>query len=405
MNPICINNYCFDRIHLWVQYDKDRHGFTELAIEIFYPADRKARGLVMFNHGFLIGDDIFFLPKKLLCMFLNNGCPLFAKNPSSYYNYTSAIVPHHWAYACVTACHKENAAMPWTDFGGNPRVGQEAYIAASYLVRYGATNMFYRESSVEASRFMDTNRVVFAGHSVGGAHAQAAACGFGNLRDIGRATGVEFDPVVYDREILPYRTEPLSDWSRELRADPVGLLQLSPVDMTQKALNFGMAPYRHALSTMPLPDIMITGECDCATRSSSNPPSWSPDSGDETQFRQLAPEGSGSWAVVANVLDGSHCGYLTGKNMLCRQADTSSCGLCGPGQGYQAAGNEMEFTKALLDRFLASFPAETGGIGPGRSEWLNSEVVRWLDTSSPGGHVSLMSYAPGRYIDYDSPGK
>ncbi|ACF45996.1 conserved hypothetical protein [Prosthecochloris aestuarii DSM 271] len=400
MNPIRIDNYCFDRIHLWVRYDKDRIGFTELALEVFYPADRKANGLLMFNHGFLIGDDLLYLPKKLLCTFFNNDCPLFQKNPSEYYNYTSAIVERNWAFACVTACHKENEVMPWTDFGGNPRVGQEAYTAASYLIRYGATNMFHNESAVDKARFMVNNRVVFAGHSVGGAHAQAAATGFVNLQAIGEATGVRYNPVVYDREILPYHTEPLASWPEEYLADLVGLVQLSPVDMTQKALNFGMAPYRNALSTIPMPILMIIGQCDCAARKDSTPPAWSPDDQVETQFTEEAPSDGDSWAVVANVERGSHCGYLTRKNLLCTQADNASCGLCDADKGYKADGDETRFTVELFRRFLALFPDE-GGFDGDFCQWIESPFMTWLNNASPDGSVSLVPFGGGDdYIDY-----
>ncbi|WP_317616275.1 hypothetical protein [Chlorobium phaeovibrioides] len=64
MKPICINGYCFDRIHLWVQYHKSIPLFIEVVVEVFYPKHRQAEGLVMFNHGFLIGNDLLYYPKK-----------------------------------------------------------------------------------------------------------------------------------------------------------------------------------------------------------------------------------------------------------------------------------------------------------------------------------------------------
>ncbi|MGC8774231.1 MAG: hypothetical protein ACP5R6_03070 [Chlorobaculum sp.] len=60
MKPIRIDDYCFDRIHLWLQYDPFVPEFIEMVIEVFYPANRKANGLVMFNHGFLIGNDLLW---------------------------------------------------------------------------------------------------------------------------------------------------------------------------------------------------------------------------------------------------------------------------------------------------------------------------------------------------------
>ena len=85
MKPIRINDYCFDRIHLWVQYDWKIPQFVEVVVEVFYPKNRKANGLVMFNHGFLIGNDLLFYPKKIIGAFLGDN-PLFGINPSNYYN-------------------------------------------------------------------------------------------------------------------------------------------------------------------------------------------------------------------------------------------------------------------------------------------------------------------------------
>jgi len=91
MKAIRINNYCFDRIHLWIQYDWKIPQFTEVVIEIFYPENRQANGLLMFNHGFLIGNDLLFYPKKIIGALLNDN-PLFGINPSAFYNYSEAIV-------------------------------------------------------------------------------------------------------------------------------------------------------------------------------------------------------------------------------------------------------------------------------------------------------------------------
>lgn len=397
MDPIRIDNYCFNRFNLWLQYDHRATGFIELAVEVYYPYERNAEGLVVFSHGFLVGDNLLYYPEKLLDLLLNREGPLFQKHPSSYYNYTSAAVPNNWAFACVTACHKESEALPWTDFGGNPRVGQEAYAAASYLVRYGATPAFNNEKVVNESRFMNNNRVLFAGHSVGGAHAQAAACGFDFLRAEGHRSGRDYEPRFFDREILPYHTAPLAEWGETSLACPVGHLQLSPVDMTRPEIGFGMRSYREYLSQRPIPGLMIVGECDCAALDDSTPPAWSPDQSLATQYAQLGGNGGTSWVLAARVALGSHCGYLSRDNYFCRQADKSSCGLCTAYSPYQAGGEEYLFVVDLLDRILAFLGS---GQPESREEWVGSDVVQWLNHQSPAGTAITLLPAPyGGYVE------
>jgi len=176
---------------------------------------------------------------------------------------------------------------------------------------------------------MTSNKVIFAGHSVGGAHAQAAACDFEQLQDIGGKTGKTFNPIIYDREFLPASTEPLSEWNPAHRASPVGLLQLSPIDQKFPLVAPGMQPYREALSVKPMPMVMAVGECDCPSLTGSTPPAWKEENESPTQFRQLAPEGGSSWAVATRIAKGSHCGYLTEPDTLCQVSDSKKeCHLC-----------------------------------------------------------------------------
>ncbi|NTW11204.1 MAG: hypothetical protein HGA26_07580, partial [Chlorobiaceae bacterium] len=221
MNPARTDKYCFDHIHLWVQYDKKSAAFIEVVIEVYYPLTRDAEGLVMFSHGFLIGNDPLYYPRKLAGVFTGDN-PLFGINPSRYYNYTAAAIENNWAIAYVSASHLQFEGVPWLDFGGNPRVGQDAFVAASYLIKYGSTDYFYlldTEKKRSRKAFMEEirkyrfikqgcNNVIFAGHSVGGAHAQVAACGFQTMQEIGKKTGYSFDPVMYDREVLPRHSDP-----------------------------------------------------------------------------------------------------------------------------------------------------------------------------------------------------
>jgi hypothetical protein len=417
MKPIRINNYCFDRIHAWIQYDWQIPQFMEVVIEVFYPENRNAEGLVMFNHGFLIGNDLLFYPKKILGTFTDDN-PLFGINPSAYYNYSSAIVEKNWAMAFVTTSHMQFEGVPGIDIGGNPRVGQEAYAAASYLIKYGATDFFYRQeeknrgleifdhSAAEKNRFMKPgcNDVIFAGHSVGGAQAQAAACGFETLQELGRKSYRLFDPVIYDREFLPEYSERMSKWQPHERANPVGLLQLSPVD--QKILGPlipGMQLYREALASKKLPILMIVGQYDCACLNSknSNPPAWSNTPGDtNTQFAQLAPQGSNSWAVVANVARGSHSGYLTEVSDLCNMADSPKSCPAGVGKDtYQSCGEESLFTNELFKRFIDLYPSP-GGFQGDLSNWIQSDFIQWLNKENPFGGLKLLPMAGGGYIDY-----
>jgi hypothetical protein len=414
MEPIRIDNYCFDRIKTWIQYDWRFPQFVEVVIEVFYPADRLANGLVMFNHGFLIGNDFLYYPKKIAGAFTDSN-PLFGINPSRYYNYSSAIVEKNWAMAFISASHLQFEGVPWVDFGGNPRAGQDAYAAASYLIKYGATDYMFKGEEyakglkfsdrevIQQSRFMKSgcNNVIFAGHSVGGGHAQAAACGFETLQDLGKKSFRFFDPVMYDREFLPVYSERMSRWKPEERANPVGLLQLSPVDMKIPLLADGMEPYRKALAAKEMPVLMIVGECDCACLNpdKSKPPAWSSDAAATTQFSQLAPAGSNSWAVVANVARGSHCGYLMEENVICSQADTrKNCSRCPDKEVYKAGGDESCFTEALLKEFIAVVPDNRGFQGD-RSDWIKSGCIQWLNKENPSGELKLLPFGDG-YIDY-----
>jgi hypothetical protein len=417
MKPILINDYCFDRIHIWIQYDVRIPQFIEVVIEVFYPSSRDANGLVMFSHGFLIGNDLLFYPKKLVGTFLNDN-PLFGINPSYYYNFTPAIVENRWALAFVTAAHMQNAAIPWLDFGGNPRAGQDAYAAASYLIRYGATDFFYKADEhnrgssfydrdlVTSRKFMKNNRVIFAGHSIGGGHAQAAATGFDTLRKLGPKNYRPFDPVIFDREVLPAYSERMSRWRPEERAEPVGLLQLSPVDQQIPLLAPGMQFYREALSRAGMPNLMIVGKCDCACleKKYSKPPAWSGMQGTVSQFEQMAPAGGSSWAAVAMVDRGSHCGYLTQPNNLCSLADGSGeCDLCPGEEVYRPAGRETAFTTELLKRFIALYPREGGGPG-GFDDWAGSGFMQWLNRESPDGSVKLVPFSDGSHVHFSRKG-
>ncbi|PWW81903.1 hypothetical protein CR164_08820 [Prosthecochloris marina] len=414
MKPICINNYCFDHVHIWIQYDHSIPQFVEVAIEIFYPRDRQANGLVMFNHGFLIGVDLLYYPKKIIGSFLND-TPLFGVHPSYYYNYSNALVEKNWAMAYVTSTHMQMQGVPWTDFGGNPRVGQEAYAAASYLIKYGVTDEFYKAEKkyrntalykpddIEKARFMRSNNVIFAGHSVGGAHAQVPATGFETMRKIGEDTCRPFDPVIYDREFLPKYSERMSEWAPEERANPVGLVQLSPVDQKVPLIGPGMADYRKVLAERELPILMIIGECDSACLKDSVPPAWSPNPDETTEFSQLAPEGSNSWAVVANVEKGSHCGYLTKESDLCSLADVDS-GLCKEGtKTWKAGGQEAAFTNELFKQFIAMYPDGQGFQGDFK-KWIHSDFIKWLNRENPYGKINMVPFADGKYIDYSSHG-
>ncbi len=412
MDPIRINNYCFDRIHLWIQYEWQIPQFMEVVIEVFYPKNRQANGLVMFSHGFLVGNDLLYYPKKIIGAFLDNS-PLFDINPSAYYNYSEAIVEKNWAMAFVSAAHSQAIGIPGIDIGGSPRVGQETYAAASYLIKYGCTDFFYKEESstqnqgffdnaiAESSKFLVSNNVIFAGHSVGGAHAQAAACGFEKLQELGRQQYRMYDPVIFDREFLPAYTDRLSQWDPSERANPVGLLQLSPVDQQIWLISPGMKPYRDALATTPIPSVMIVGECDCACLDSSTPPGWSETPGKESQFTQLSPPESDSWAVVARVENGSHCGYLTEKSDLCSLADDPS--QCKRGEGkpiYCSGGEESVFTTELIKRFIDLYPDGAGFEGD-RDAWIGSQFLTDLNQENPdGGVVKLVPFSNGEYINY-----
>lgn len=413
MKPIRIDDYCFDRIHLWLQYDPFVPEFIEMVIEVFYPANRKANGLVMFNHGFLIGNDLLWYPKKIAGMLLDDN-PLFGINPSAYYNYSAAIVEKNWAMAFVSASHAQVNWMPWTDIGGNPRVGQETFAAASYLIRYGLTEFFWLAESkghnsknfdvklATDAQFLVSNNVIFAGHSVGGAHAQAAACGFDTLRQIGRKQCRPFNPVIYNRELLPAFSMPMADWPEEDRANPVGLFMLSPVDQKIPVFMPGMSDYRAALATSQMPMAMVVGECDCPCRESSysNPVAWSDNPDDPSQFRQLAD----SWVVASQVENGSHCGYLTETSPLCSVADMKfACNRCREKQNlvYKSGGEESVFTTEMVKKFIDLYP-DGGGFEGGFNDWIGSEFINWLNRQSPCCNLNLMPMSKG-YIDYVPP--
>ena len=412
MKPIRIDDYCFDRIHLWLQYDPFVPEFVEVVVEVFYPANRQANGLLMFNHGFLIGNDLLWYPKKIAGALLDDN-PLFGINPSNFYNYSSAIVEKNWAMAFVSASHAQVDWMPWTDIGGNPRVGQDAYAAASYLIKYGMTEFFWlaeaeghNSKNFDAelackAQFMNSNNVIFAGHSVGGAHAQAAACGFEQLQTIGRQSCKPFNPVMYNRELFPAFSRPMAHWNESERANPVGLVMLSPVDQKIPILLPGMERYRAALATSKMPMVMIVGECDCPCRESSysNPVAWSDNADDPSQFKQLA----GSWAVAAQVENGSHCGYLTETSSLCSVADMKfACDRCREKQNlvYKSGGVESAFTTELFSQFISLYPDGGAFLGD-YNDWSSSAFINWLDTSNPGGTVNLIEMNGGGYIDYD----
>ncbi|HWR01873.1 MAG TPA: alpha/beta hydrolase [Chlorobaculum sp.] len=409
MDPIQIGNYCFKRMYLWLQYSKSSPQITEIVIELYYPNDRQAEGLVMFNHGFLIGVDLSYYPRLIFSKLMGTDSPLYEINPSWYYNYSDAAIRNNWALAFVTASHQQVDIMPWTDFVGNPRVGQEAYAAASYLVRYGATYKYDDAKQVEASLFLKRgtygkgnymqNRVIFAGHSVGGAHAQAAATGFENLRQLGADQGMPFDPVFYNREVFPQSTPVMSSWDPGQRANPVGLLQLSPVDGKVPFLFPGMADYRIKLASMPLPNLMVTGQCDSATLKSSTPPSWIDENDrNKSQFAQMAYSKQGSWAATCMVEKGSHCGYLRHCNDLCSQADKDSktCDGCSDVTPYPAKQEEFVFTNELLDQFIKNGTYSGGTL----EDWKSGGFVSWLNHSTPKDTaITLKKFSDG-YVHF-----
>ncbi|WP_317616274.1 hypothetical protein [Chlorobium phaeovibrioides] len=264
----------------------------------------------------------------------------------------------------------------------------------------GRNQLFFDCSLPGKSRFMTSNKVIFAGHSVGGAHAQAAACGFDELKKIGGKTGKPFNPIIYDREFLPVSSEPLSEWEPAHRASPVGLLQLSPVDQYFPLVAPGMQPYREALSVKPMPIVMAVGECDCPSLLSSTPPAWQENTDKPTQFKQLAPAGGNSWAVAARIAKGSHCGYLTEPDTLCQVSDSEKeCNLCPGIAPYPPDGDESAFTTELFRRFIALNSKRNEGKGS-RNEWLTSPFISWLNKQSPDGTVKLLPFRSGQYIDY-----
>jgi hypothetical protein len=414
MYPIQIGNYDFKRIYLWLQYSDKLPFFTEVVIEVFYPNNMQADGLVMFNHGFLIGTDLLFLPKQLISKVTNQDTPLFEVNPSWYYNYSQAAIDNNWALAFVTTVHQQVDNIPWTDFGGSPRPGQAAYAAASYLIRYGATHKYNDEKAVKEFSFLKQNtrdglsrgnRVLFAGHSVGGAHAQVAATGFANLQKLGGKDFMPYDPVFYNREVTPDHTPPLSKWDASLRADPVGVLQLSPVDGANgqiiPVICPGMKPYREKLAEMKIPNLMVVGRCDsaCLTKS-SNPPAWS-ETDTKNQYAQMTPTGKESWGAICMVDNGGHCGYLLHSNNLCTMADGQQDKLqgCKGVTVWQAGEAEFVFTNELISRFI-------GQVGQGKppidsfSAWKECDLIQWLDCRNPGTSGITLSEIKGKHVHF-----
>lgn len=408
MYPIQVGNYNFKRIYLWLQYSESLPAFTEIVIEVFYPNNMKANGLVMFNHGFLIGPDLLFIPKTLISKITNQDTPLFEVNPSWYYNYSEAAIEHNWALAFVTTCHQQVSNMPWTDLGGDPRVGQSAYAAASYLVRYGATHKYKDQEAVSNSRFLNMdpqdgnsmgNRVIFAGHSVGGAHAQVAATGFDNLQKIGSKNWMPFDPVFFNREVVPDHTPRLSEWAPSMRANPVGLLQLSPVDgaggQLVPFLAPGMKPYREALAGIEMPNLMVTGEFDtaCLDAKKSTPPAWiDADDRTKSQYAQQAYGTANSYAAICTVANGSHCGYLRHENYLCSQADNNE-------SSYKAGKEEYRFTNDVVNQYI-SFIESLDHRQCTFDDWKNGSLIKWLNNEKPGtSGVSMKGFQDG-YVHF-----
>ncbi len=203
---------------------------------------------------------------------------------------------------------------------------------------------------------------------------------------------------MYDRIIFPRATGKLSTWGGESRANPVGLVQLSPVDMNNPLFS-GMEPYRQKLATIPIPNLMIVGQCDCASLDSSQPPAWSSDPSVVTEYSQMAPVGSDSWAVVANVENGSHCGYLTAPSSLCSLADSDSqCKRCPGKETYQPVGKETEFTAKLFKEFTDIYPANSGFTGT-RQDWLGSSFLKWINRQNPiDTSINLVQFSGGEYV-------
>jgi len=414
MYPIQIGNYDFKRLYLWLQHSDKLPFFTEIVIEVFYPNNMQADGLVMFNHGFLIGTDLLFYPKQFISKLTNQDTPLFQVNPSWYYNYSQAAINNNWALGFVTTAHLQFDMMPWTNLGGNPRVGQAAYAAASYLIKYGATHKYDDHESVMKARFLRAdassnnsmlNRVIFAGHSVGGAHAQVAATGFDALQEIGARNLMPFDPVFYNREVTPDHTLPMSKWDESNRARPIGLLQLSPVDgaggKIVPYLAPGMKPYREHLAGVSMPNLMVTGACDsaCLDPKNSDPPAWIDVADRSTsQYAQMAYGSSNSWAATCMVERGSHCGYLRHHNDLCTQADKKS--LCDPSvTPYTAKQEEYRFTNELLDQYIG-FVAGKDPANCSFDTWKNGSLMQWLNKEKPGtSGVSLRQFPDG-YVHF-----
>ncbi|NTU53441.1 MAG: hypothetical protein HGA97_07045 [Chlorobiaceae bacterium] len=414
MYPIQVGNYDFKRFYLWLQYYDKLPAFTEIVIEVFYPNNMQADGLVMFNHGFLIGTDFLFYPKLLLSKITNQDTPLYEINPSWYYNYSQAAIDNNWALAFVTTCHQQFDIMPWTDLGGNPRVGQAAYAAASYLIRYGATYKYQDDAAVAKAKFLNSdaaknnsmdNRVIFAGHSVGGAHAQVAASGFDALQRIGAKNLMPFDPIFYNREFIPDHTPPLSEWSASMRAKPAGLLQLSPVDgaggRTVPFMAPGMKPYREYLSGVNLPNLMVTGACDsaCLDAANSCPPAWiDVQDRSESQYAQMAYSNSNSWAATCMVERGSHCGYLGHCNDLCKEADKKS--KCESSvTPYAAREEEFHFTGQLLDHYIR-FIEGCDQANCTFDDWKNGSLIQWLNKEKPEDSGISLKPLDGSYVHF-----
>ena len=146
---------------------------------------------------------------------------------------------------------------------------------------------------------------------------------------------------------------------------------------------------------------MVVGQCDCACLDTSQPAAWSPDSSVVTEYSQMAPAKSDSWATVANVEKGSHCGYLTEPNDLCSMADSgSSCKRCPGVDKYKPVGKESEFTAELFRRFIDIYP-NNSGFTAARQDWLGSSCLKWLNNKNPADTaINLVPFSEGKYVHH-----
>jgi len=123
------------------------------------------------------------------------------------------------------------------------------------------------------------------------------------------------------------------------------------------------------------------------------------ESDSSSQFAQMAPSGSDSTAAICMVEKGSHSGYLSHSNILCSQADKTSCDCegCKDLQPYLAAEEEFVFTNELIKRFIDQCSSDTP------VDWRQSDLVRWLDNSTPEGtDITLKKFSDG-YVHFAGP--